>query len=344
MFDALETGLGLEMVLWLQSLRNSALEVLVTILDYMGEELLYIALIALVYWAFSKKLGTRLVFILLIASFLTAFAKDTFATERPYEVSALVNETVQEESYGIPSGHALISLAVWAYLAYALKRRWLWVLVGFYVLLQSFGRMTAGAHYPQDVVFAWLLGGGLLLAYIAFAEKMAEFWKKAAMPLKAGLLTISLLLMLGIVALMSMKGALPLTLPAPCPEGADLLDGVCYKAQDLDAYYTSIGLFIGSALGVWFENSRVQFKPHSQAVRRIVHYLIGLGLAMALLTVLGAVNNAIAETGTLAHALRILRYALVAFFALALWPWLSLKFGLMEKESGEEKVANSKVA
>ena len=46
---------------------------------------------------------------------------------------------------------------------------------------------------------------------------------------------------------------------------------------------------------------------------------------------LGAVANAISETGMLAYLLRTIRYALVAFAALGLWPLICQRIGLMEK-------------
>jgi membrane-associated phospholipid phosphatase len=328
MFDALETGFGLDLVLWLQSIRMPMLEFLVKILDFMGEEMLYIGVIALIYWVFNRGLGMRLVFILLLATLTTAVAKDLIATERPYEVSEQVNELVQEGSYGIPSGHVTTSLAVWGYLAYALRRRWVWVLLIAYVLLQSFGRMLAGAHYPQDVVFGWILGGGLLVLYIFFAEKVAAFWARAGNPLKLGIALISILAVVGTVYLMSMKAPLNLTLlENPCPEGAELLESVCRKAPHFDIYFTSLGLFLGAVAVFWLT---IDFKPASPVWKRVTQYLIGLAISVALLVILGAVADAISETGQMAYVLRTIRYSMVAFFALGLWPLLSLRFGLLE--------------
>jgi membrane-associated phospholipid phosphatase len=338
MFDGLETGFGLDLILWLQSLRVPALEILVKLLDYMGEEMLYIALIALIYWFFNKGLGLRLVFILLLATLMTSFAKDSLATERPYEVSADVNEMLQEDSYGIPSGHVSISLAVWGYLAFALRRRWVWMLVIVYVLLQSMGRMVAGVHYPQDVFFALLLGGIVLALYILLAERVAEFWTNSSSSVKLGLIVGTVTVLLGLVYLIHMKGTanpLLITLLEPCPEGTLLLDGRCSKGVGLESYFTSIGLLIGAAAGAWFEVTTVQFKQHSILSRRLGQYLLGVALAVVLLIVLGFVADAISETGLLAYILRVLRYAAVAFFALGFWPWLSIKFGLMEQDSGQ---------
>jgi membrane-associated phospholipid phosphatase len=344
MFEALETGFGLDVILWLQSLRGSVLEILVKLLDYMGEEMLYIALIALVYWLFNKQLGIRLVFILLVISFLTSFMKDSFATERPYEVSEAVNEMLQESSYGIPSGHVTISLAVWGYLAYALRRRWVWALVIVYVLLQSMGRMVAGVHYPQDILFAWLLGGIVLALYIPLAERVGGIWQNASSSLRLGMILGSLVLILAAVYLINLKGtASPLLIsqPEPCPEGAELLDGRCSKGIELETYFTSIGLLLGALAGIWFEPTAVQFKPHSELRRRLGQYLIGVAISVLLLTLLGLVAKAISETGLTAYGLRVLRYGLVTFFALGLWPWISIRIGLMEQDSGLIPVAKA---
>lgn len=60
MFEVLETGLGLDMVLSLQTSRNDLFDTLAMILNAMGNELFYIALLALVYWAFNRHKGMRL--------------------------------------------------------------------------------------------------------------------------------------------------------------------------------------------------------------------------------------------------------------------------------------------
>lgn len=331
MFDALETGAGLDFVLWLQSIRIPLLEALVKILDLMGEEMFYIAAIALIYWLINRSLGIRLVFILLLATVVTALAKDIISTERPYEVSALVNELVNEDTYGIPSGHVLISLAVWGYLAYRLRRAWVWALVLVYVFLQSFGRMMAGAHYPQDVVLALLLGGGTLLLYFAFAEKVAAFWNKVGNPLRIGLVIAAILAVSATVYAFSFKAPLPLTvIETPCLEGSENIEGICRKFPHFESYFTSLGLFIGSVGAVWLGRG---FRVHSQVWRRLAQYLLGLLVAVGLLVLLGALADAISETAPTAYVLRTIRYAFVSFFALGLWPLLCMRFGLMEKES-----------
>jgi membrane-associated phospholipid phosphatase len=333
MFDALETGFGLDFVLWLQSLRVPALEILVKLLDYLGEELLYIALIAFIYWCINKSLGTRLLFVLLSILFATYFVKDSLATERPYEVSDSVNEIVQETSYGIPSGHVAISMAVWGYLAYALRRRWIWLLVLLYIVLQAFGRMMAGAHYPQDTIGGFLLAGLVLALFIPLSERVAAFWKTAAPTPRLMAVLLSFIVLLGLIWLMAWKGAaspLVLTLSSPCPEGSELLEASCVKALHLDPYFTALGLFLGGVLGIWLEEARVHFKAHSVLWRRAVQYLLGIALAMGLLMGLGKLLEPFADTLWLSSLLRVLRYGLVTFFALAIWPWLSIRMGLME--------------
>lgn len=329
MFDALETGFGLDVVLWLQNMRVPALEILVKILDYMGEELLYIAIIALIYWLFNKNLGLRLIFMLALAHITVSFAKDILATERPYEVSALVNELVQEETYGLPSGHVLISLAVWGYLAYRLRRPWVWALVLGYVTVQGFGRMIAGAHYPQDVLAGWLLGSGLIFLYSRFEDKFAEFWNSRQSNIKIGIVIAIVLLVYGVVFGLSLKAPLAITLSeSPCPNGTKLVETSCMKTPHLENYFTSLGLILG-AVGATALN--LNFKVNPQLWRRIAFYVAGLVFAWLLLMVSSRVVDAISEKGFLAFSLRAIRYSIVAFAAMGLWPLLGLRFGFLEK-------------
>ncbi|MBI5868451.1 MAG: phosphatase PAP2 family protein [candidate division Zixibacteria bacterium] len=68
-----------------------------------------------------------------------------------------------------PSGHATSSMAV-AILLGLLYRRWLWVLIGYSVLI-SYSRVYIGVHYPSDILAGWIIGGGIAWGMILLYQR-----------------------------------------------------------------------------------------------------------------------------------------------------------------------------
>lgn len=307
MFESLETGIGLDIVLWLQQTFGGSLtNVLVEVLDFANSDLAYVVLFALVYWLFNKQLGIRLLFALVAISLFTYGVKDLLARPRPYEVSADVMMLIHEETWGIPSGHVSFSLMLWGVVALWVKNRVFSIVFVGYVLLQGWARMVAGAHYPQDVVGGLLVGGITLYLYHLFGERIAQRWQQFT-------LTSKLLFSAGLVALLAILSAL---LPARVP-------------QD---YVTILGVLAGGLLGAALEPIYVRFTQHEARLQQALQVVIGLALCIGVLVGLDVLFDQIAETGTLADVLRFIRYAALALLALVGVPLLSIRLGWMRRE------------
>ncbi|MBZ0301131.1 MAG: hypothetical protein K8J31_15395, partial [Anaerolineae bacterium] len=113
MFEALETGFGLDVVLALQASRSGLLDGLALILNSMGGPLFYLIVLLLVYWSLNRRIGVRLTAALIVGGVANGLLKAFFHRPRPNLVSDLVMPLVHEPGYGIPSGHVMISLVVW---------------------------------------------------------------------------------------------------------------------------------------------------------------------------------------------------------------------------------------
>jgi hypothetical protein len=106
---------------------SPVLDGVMKLFSFLGTIEFYLLLIPFVYWVVNTQIGFRLLMVLISTDFLTLGFKQILRQPRPYwigEVKALAEET----SYGIPSSHASDSLAVWGYLAYRLKKNWLYAL------------------------------------------------------------------------------------------------------------------------------------------------------------------------------------------------------------------------
>lgn len=316
MFDALETGIGLDIVLWFQHLRSGPVDAIVQGLNFAGHELFYIAVLGFIYWVYNKRLGMRMLFALVTITLLTLCVKDILARPRPYQVSDLVKPLLTENQYGIPSGHVSIGLMVWGYLALWLRKRWFTITVVVYITVQFFARMIAGVHYPQDVTAGLLLGAISLAIYYRYAEKVVNFWKKQSLSIQ-----IAIPVVLGLLGLIAIS-VIPL------------------QQSQIDNYAPVFGLLWGAGLAAAVEGRYIKFQASESNLTRAIQFIVGLVLAVVLLKGLGIAFDAITQTGVLEATLRVIRYGLTLFFAMALWPYLSIRFNLMNSEEAN-KAADS---
>jgi len=294
MFEALETGFGLDVVVGLHSTSNSVLDALAHILNFAGNELFFIAALALIYWVINRELGLRLFFILIAISLVSFTLKDVLARPRPYQVSDTITPLFEASGFGIPSGHVSFAAAIWGYLAYWYKKQLVTIAVVVYVLLQMWGRMYAGVHYPQDVLAGLLVGGLTLLLYILLSGPYLRFWRQRALWQQ-----VTLGLASGVVGL------------------------ILYSSQEVLMMF---GLLVGGSIAAALEAEYIHFAPHEQLLRRVIQYTSGLILSIGILLGLKALFGT-GET----QILRVLRYSTVALVALAIWPFISIQIDLMNQ-------------
>lgn len=106
--------------------------------------------------------------------------KDLIDRPRPIAGELLLREPAKGSAF--PSGHALTSVLVYGYAAYAALlhapreiRRWLIVAATAAVLLIGWDRVWDGAHWPSDVYGGWGIGVLLLAASIWATRRIARW-------------------------------------------------------------------------------------------------------------------------------------------------------------------------
>ncbi len=296
MLTSLESGIGLQIVVWLQAHGSSFLDALATLFHYLGQTLFYIPILALIYWSFDKKLGQRLLFALVLSSVLVTGAKMAFQAPRPDAAFPdQVRSVVAQTGYGLPSGHVAMSLVVWGYAAYWLRRRWLWGLLAIYLAVMAWARLYAGVHYPQDVIAGFILGVAALWLFIRIADPLETAWLKLSVREQAAIVLLHVVVIFGFL----------------------------YTTDDGT---TAAGALLGGGLGYIIETNRVKFTAAGSARQRLLRFLVGIILTLLLyfgLTVLFSGQEP-------QDILRFIRYMLVTLFAVAGWPWLMGQLGLSE--------------
>jgi membrane-associated phospholipid phosphatase len=115
----------------------------------------------------KRRVAVELIIIALISFGLVYFVKNYFDAPRPYMIDPTVIAYDREDSAGLPSRHAVMSLVVlgWIILKHPKSRVLVWGSAILIVLI-GFSRIYLGVHYPSQVLAGWLLG--ILLLYIFY--------------------------------------------------------------------------------------------------------------------------------------------------------------------------------
>ena len=150
--------------LFLQTL-GDGLQTIMGIITLLGTEIFYILFMPAIYWCVDAWAGLRIGVMLLSSTCFNGFFKIILKGPRPYWLSDKIVPGVHETSFGIPSGHAMNSTAVWGWSALETKDRRALVGATIIVLLVSLSRLVLGVHFLSDVLLGLLLGVLLLIAF-----------------------------------------------------------------------------------------------------------------------------------------------------------------------------------
>lgn len=164
---------GLSLIIAIQQYHTPALDAIFRTITFLGEEQFYILLLPFVLWCMNFNWGIRLSLILILSSYINTDLKDLFSQPRPFDINPAV-KFADADSYGLPSGHAQLALAVWGALAVWIKKLWFWIFAVLVILLISFSRVYLGVHFPTDIFAGWAIGIIFLCLYFTLepgAEK-----------------------------------------------------------------------------------------------------------------------------------------------------------------------------
>lgn len=291
---------GLEFIQAIQMAKGPALTTLFLAITSLGSKEFYFLLLPLLLWSVNFVVGARVAAVFLLATYVNVSLKDLFALPRPVELDPSV-ELYDVMGYGLPSGHAQLSVVIWGILADALDRTWSWILAGVLAALIGFSRIYLGVHFPTDVLAGWLIGILLLVAYVVFhrqLEKWLEARNLGAQLAAAVILSLVLLLV---------------------------------HATDDTASLT--GVLLGAGTGVALLRRNFDYDAGGSFWQRGARVLLGLAVLLALRFGLKAISPERPEA--LSIAARFLRYAILGLWIGLGAPWLFRTLGLTRTEEGQ---------
>ena len=282
---------------WLQSFANPVLVKIASIITLCGEQMVLVGVFGFFYWCYDKELAKKTAVGLLAALVWNPGIKNIFLRRRPYfdnpSIACLkpVNSEggimdITSQGYSFPSGHSTNSVTAFTALGINIGKKWS-VIIGIIIpLFVGISRFFLGVHYPTDVFFGWMLGAFIIFLANFLQEKIEN---------KA--------ILYGLFVLTAIPGFF-----------------FC-KSND---YYTGVGLMIGIFGAFLFEERYVNFEGTKNVIRCILRlagaFIIYMGLNELLKVPFPDEFLKSATTGQ--FLVRTLRYAVVSFTAIGVYPML----------------------
>jgi membrane-associated phospholipid phosphatase len=272
---------------WVVPFRSDAATLVFNAFTLAGYTPFFLVLLPLGYWLWDKALFTRLALLIGFVGLSNTFLKELFMDPRPPLALALDGRV--GDSFGFPSGHAQIAVAMWFYLAIEVKRGWAWIAAAIIAAGVCFSRIYLGVHDVEDV-----LGGAVLGAACIFVFKGLERepWIAEAPPAAQ---------LLGLAAIAPVAWVL---WPPPGEMPMAML------ALTAFLFFWWVGRLI--------EERWINYQRHGNWAVAIVAAVAGVALVFVLLKIVGDT----AEAAGLKSIAQTLQMALVALYVTAIAPAL----------------------
>ena len=305
----------MELLYWLESIRNPVLDVLMLLFTEFGNELLFIAAGLIMFWCMDKKQGYFLLLTGFFGVYVNQFLKITCRIPRPWvqDPNFTIVEAAREAAtgYSFPSGHTQTAVGCYGALAVCRKERPVRIVAVFLALLIPFTRMYLGVHTPLDVGVSILIA----LALIAILWPLLVRYgteRRLMYPL------------MGLLTAMGVGYMLYVTLyPFPVDIDPDNLSHAVENAYK----------FLGCALGMWiiYEADARFIKVDTKTAvwwAQIPKLLVGLALVLGIKAAAKPLLNLIFDGHGIAHTVRYFLTVLAAGFWPMTFPW----FGKLGKK------------
>lgn len=284
---------GLDIIHAVQRVHGPVLDAVFKSVTALGSKDFYFLLFPLLLWSIDFAIGARLAAVFLLSTYVNFALKDLLQLPRPFILDPSVRR-YDVEGYGMPSGHAQLSVVIWGTIAHAFRRTWGWVLAAVLAVLIGLSRIYLGVHFPTDVLAGWLIGALLLAAYIVLRPRL-EAWLKGK-----GLGTqLALVVALSLVLLL------------------------LHATEDTTSL---MGILLGAGVGIALLLRCFEYHAGGPVWKKAVRFLLGIAVLLALRFGLKAI---LPQTGGLLEMLAdFVRYAILGLWAGFGAPWSFRKLRL----------------
>ncbi len=296
--------------------------------SFLGSENFFLFVLPLVYWCIDANLGIRIGLILLFSNGANDMFKMALHGPRPYWASTDVRGLAYETGFGVPSGHAQISVGVWGVMAARLARTWAWVAAIGVILLIGLSRLYLGVHYPHDVLVSWLLGALTLWAFVKFWDPVAAWLQRLSLGMQvltAFLVSLAMILIVALIVYLSRN----FVIPAEWIANATRDGGPVPTPFSLSGIFSSMGTLFGLGAGVAWLAANGGYQASGPVLKRVLRYIVGfMGVAVFYFGLKLVLPGGEDVTSLI---FRYIRYAIVGMWMAAGAPWLFAKLQLTNR-------------
>ena len=302
--------MDIRILLMLQRFRNGAGAILadfMTKMTFLGDLYTVVVIMAIVYWCFSKKLGSYILLGWSGNRIVNGFLKVTFCAYRPWIRDASViphgNAIETATGYSFPSGHTTGAASTFTSIAVTFRKRWLSIFCAVMITLTGLSRIYLCVHWPQDVIGGILIGCGLsFLLAGPFGRRYDNKEKSIRITLILGIITAVLFIVISILL------------------SVDKIDAMAF--EDLNITFST---YSGLAFGYALERKVFDFKAEEGSRKiKVLRYVIGLAVMAGILF---GMKELFIALGIYNPVTRAFRYFLVGFWGCA-FPAVGRKFRL----------------
>lgn len=280
---------------WVLPLRSEAATAIANGFTWLGYAPFFIIALPVVYWLWDKRIGVHLALVVVLTAVSNGLLKDIFDDPRP-PVGFAVDPRVGD-SYGLPSGHAQIAVAMWFWIAFELRRGWAWGAAAFIALGVCLSRLYLGVHDVEDVLAGAILGVATLLVFAWAISPHFAWWRALPAAVQIGVL-------------LAVQVPLYLLWPEPGGPGGVFAVG---------------GMLVGWWGGALLERQAIRFQRHP-------NWLVAVGTTVAVVAIcffaLTRIGAGLAVLGVPALAGAWAQYLVIGLFVTALGPWIAQRLGL----------------
>ncbi len=310
----------IELIVLIQRL-PAWLEPVMEFLSFFAREEFFLLLLPILYWCVNPRLGVRVGIALMLSGGINAIAKLAVHAPRPYWIGPEVKVLSTEASFGMPSGHAQVSVGVWGVMVSGLRSKAAWWAAGVLAILVSFSRLYLGVHFISDVVAGLLIGLVFLLLFLRFEDRLTAWWQRQRLSSQLLLAAVISAGMLGITVFLEMVYS-----GWTAPQAWAHLSEV--KPDSIDSLVGISGSLFGLLAGGSVMWRLGWFDTAGPLWMKVVRWLVG-GIGIGIIYY--GLKQVFPEGETLIPSiLRYVRYALLTLWVQLGAPLLFLRIGLLK--------------
>ena len=302
----------MQMLYWLESIRNPVLDAFFSLITYCGDELVFMAVAVILMWCVDKYQGYLMLFVGFLGTQINQLLKVTFRIPRPWvqDPNFTIVESAKEAAtgYSFPSGHTQCSVGTFGTLAVWNKQLWLRIVSIALCILVPLSRLYLGVHTPLDVGVSYLVAIALIAVLYPLTKKLQHNPK-------------GMRIFLLVLAAISLAQTIYMTVTLLGESAEELQSG-------LKNAYKMLGASLGMMVVYELDQRFVRYDVKAVWWAQVLKVVLGLGLTVGLKEVCYAVFGLIPWE----PASRFFAYFVMVVFAGVIWPMTFKWFAKLGKK------------